>query len=146
VIAGRMEVGDKLARNGFLCIPEDVHGSKLLDELKRMPITDSTQAHSAFVQAVVDPIMNQVQCQLARGNRGGSKLKRLHILRRQCLSEGPKNLTHKEITLLARDRESLAWLHREVWRSLPGSFWAEQIALWRNEARQIAMLQTAPQV
>lgn len=132
VITGRMGVGDALARLGFLCIPEDIHGSSLVDELARMPITDSELSHSAFLQAVVDPVMNQVQCALARGQRHGFKLKRLHVLRRRCLLEGPDVLNHKEITMLAKDRESLEWLHHQAWQSAPGSFWAVQIMEWRR--------------
>lgn len=135
VITGRMGVGDALARRGFLCIPEDIHGSALVDELRRMPITDSELSHSAFLQAVVDPVMNQVQCALARGERSGFRLKRLHVLRRRCLQDGPDCLNHKEITMLAKDRESLEWLHREAWRAPPGSFWAERILEWRRVSR-----------
>ena len=145
VITGRMEVGDALERNGFLSIPEDIHGNQLLSDLRRMPVTDLTKAHSAFVQALVDPIMNQVQRRLAREHRGGSKLKRLHVLRQQCLSEGLQNLSRKEITMLARDKESLEWLHREVWQAQPGTFWAEQIVLWRNKERRWITTQTIAQ-
>lgn len=135
VITGRMGVGDALARRGVLCIPEDLQGCALLDELHRMPIADAELSRSAFMQAVVDPVMNQVQCALARGQLRGFKLKRLQVLRRRCLQEGPDRLNHKEISMLAKDRESLQWLHREAWRAPPGSFWAERIVEWRRGAR-----------
>jgi membrane glycosyltransferase len=76
-----------------------------------------------------------VQCALARGERSGFRLKRLHVLRRRCLQDGPDCLNHKEITMLAKDRESLEWLHREAWRAPPGSFWAERILEWRRVSR-----------
>lgn len=133
VLTGRMGLGDRLAKRGYLCIPEDIHGSTLVDELQRMPISDATQSHSAFLQAVIDPVVNQVHCALARGHRGGSKQKRLNTLRKRCLLEGADHLSRNEITLLAKDSESLQWLHREVWRAPQDSFWANQILLWRQQ-------------
>ncbi len=136
VITGRMGVGDALARRGYLCIPEDIHGSVLVDELRRMPISDSAQSHSAFLQAVIDPVVNQVQCTLARGHRGGFIQKRLNVLRRRCLHEGADSLSRNEITLLAKDSESLQWLHREAWRAPQDSFWGDKILLWRQQQNQ----------
>jgi len=40
-------------------------------------------------------------------------------------------MSDREITTLAKDRESLQWLHREAWRSEPDSYWARAIALLR---------------
>lgn len=132
VLSGRRGVGEALARRGLLVIPDEAQGNALLEELQRMPVTDSPQTRSAFVEAVVDPVMNTVQCALARGNRGGSKEKRLQVLRRRCLKDGPESLTSREVTMLAKDRESLRWLHQEVWRAAPGSFWADRLDLGRN--------------
>ena len=82
---------------------------------------------SAFVQAVVDPVMNHVHCTLARGHRGGMKQSRLEMLRRRCLKEGPESLSGKEISMLAKDKESLRWLHQEAWRAPHESYWGRVI-------------------
>ena len=132
VLTGRAGLGERLAGWGFLRIPEEVQGNRLLEDLADMPVKDSAQLHSAFVEAVVDPIMNQVQCALARGHRGGVKFNRLTALGKRCLRDGPERLTRKEITMLAKDRESLQWLHREAWRSPGDSFWGAMINDWRT--------------
>ncbi len=137
VLTGRKSVGEALARKGILNIPEDVKGSPVLEELNQMPITDAPHTYSAFIQAVVDPVVNRVQCALARGHRGGSKHKRLRVLRRRCLLDGPASLSPKEITLLAKDQESLQWLHQEIWCSPPDSYWADYIRQWRRESHML---------
>jgi len=133
VLSGRKGIGQALARRGLLAIPDEVQGNSLLAELEHMPVTDSPLSRSAFVEAVVDPVTNTVQCALARGHRGGSKEKRLRALRLRCLQDGPESLSSREVTMLAKDRESLQWLHREVWRSAPGSYWGEQLERWHSE-------------
>ena len=71
VLTGRITLSRRLERWGFLRIPPEITGSALLDELGRMPIKDSGDTYSAFVQAVLDPVLNRVHCTLARGNRRG---------------------------------------------------------------------------
>ena len=133
VLSGRKGISQALARRGLLTIPDEVQGNALISELQHMPVTDSPLSRSAFVEAVVDPVTNMVQCALARGNRGGSKEQRLRALRGRCLKDGPESLSSREVTMLAKDRESLQWLHQEVWRSAPGSYWGRQLERWRGE-------------
>lgn len=127
VLTGKIGIGLLLEKWGFLRIPEEVNGSKLVDELERMPVTDAQLPRSAFVQAVVDPVMNHVHCTLARGHRGGVKQSRLAVLRRRCLKDGPESLSGKEISMLAKDKESLRWLHEEAWRASHDSYWGRVI-------------------
>jgi membrane glycosyltransferase len=128
VLTSRMGLGDRMRRWGFLITPEEIHGSSLVDEVARMPLTDANRPVSAFVEAVVDPVMNHVHATLARGHRGGAKQERLQGLRRRCLEEGPTRLNGKELSMLARDGESLRWLHQQAWQSAPDSFWGR----WLN--------------
>ena len=65
VIVSRVGVGRWAKRLGFLLTPEEIHGSKLVDTVESMPITEANQPVSAFVQAIVDPIMNYVHGSLA---------------------------------------------------------------------------------
>lgn len=127
VIVSRVGVGQWAKRLGFLLTPEEIHGSKLVDTVESMPITEANQPVSAFVQAIVDPIMNYVHGSLARGNKGGAKQGRLQQLRAKCLQEGPSKLTNKELSMLALDQESLRWLHQAAWRAHPDTFWGSAV-------------------
>jgi membrane glycosyltransferase len=127
VLSGKISVGLRLGRWGCLRIPEEVNGSSLLDELENMPVTDAMLPRSAFAQAVIDPVMNHVHCSLARGHPNGVKRSRLQLLSRRCLKDGPESLSSKEISLLAKDRESLQWLHQQAWRSSHDSYWGKII-------------------
>ena len=127
VFTGSTGPGLWLERWGFLRIAEEVQASTLIEDLRNMPVTDAVQRRSAFVHAVLDPVLNYLHCTLARGHRGGIKRSRLVNLRMRCLQQGPESLSAKEISTLAQDRESLAWLHREAWRSNDGTIWGRLI-------------------
>ncbi len=127
VIVSRVGVGQWARRWGFLQTPEEVYGSKLVECVESMPLTEANMPVSAFIQAVVDPIMNYVHMSLARGNKGGAKQGRLQQLRLRCLQEGPAVLTNKERSMLALDQESLRWLHQAAWRAHPDTFWGSEV-------------------
>ncbi|CBL44861.1 Membrane glycosyltransferase [gamma proteobacterium HdN1] len=132
VIMSRAGVGLRAKRLGLLITPEERYGNTLVETVEKMPFTDSSQPRSAFVQAVVDPVMNYVHGSLAvrdkasvRINKAGIKQGRLQQLRVRCLEEGPSGLTSKELSMLALDRDSLQWLHEMAWRAQPESFWGD---------------------
>jgi len=127
VLTGRTGPGLKVERWGFLRIAEEVTPSPLLQDLRNMPVTDAVQPRSAFVHAVLDPVLNYLHCTLARERRVGVKRSRLVKLRMRCLQQGPESLSAKEISMLAQDKESLSWLHRETWRSTDESVWGQLI-------------------
>jgi len=131
VLTGRANVGAKFERWGFPRAIESAGMANLLQELRKMPVTDAALPRLAFVHAVLDPTLNYLHCALARGHRGGIKQSRLIQLRSSCLQQGPESMTEKEISMLAQDRDSLTWLHRKAWRSSDDSIWGRLICALR---------------
>ena len=123
VQTGRSGVGLKFGRWGILRIPEEIAPGQLLEDLQTMPVTDAVLPRTAFVHIVLEPVLNHLHCTVARGHRGGIKRSRLIALRTRCLVDGPESLPEKEISTLAQDKETMAWLHREAWRSGDDSSW-----------------------
>ncbi|NVK42961.1 MAG: glucans biosynthesis glucosyltransferase MdoH [Oceanospirillaceae bacterium] len=128
VILSRVGLGQALRRAGILLVPEEKHGSPLLEDLAGHSILPQPGAgESAVVRAVLDPLMNRVHQATARSHGGGAKHQRLRELRARCLEQGPNSLSRAEKNLLLTDRESLAWLHARAWRAPTGSFWGQAI-------------------
>ena len=120
----RRRLGARWRRRGLLAVSEDAVSPELLRDLSGPPILPPTPAGlSHFEYAVLVPDANAVHLGLARARGGAMRRMRLGKLAERCLREGPGALTRHEIALLAQDRESLAWLHREAWRSPPSGYW-----------------------
>jgi membrane glycosyltransferase len=111
----------------LLQIPEEGSECSLLVDLQGMPMTDALLPRSAFIHAVLDPVLNKLHCAVARRHERGVTRNRLHALRTRCLEKGPDSLSEKEISLLVKDKESLAWLHSEAWRANDDSVWGRLI-------------------
>lgn len=129
VLLSRVALGQWLRRRGLFCVPEERFGSALLDELaagEALMAADS--GRGAFVEAVIDPVLNRVHAASARAHAHGAKRQTLEALRARCLDEGPSALTAKEVSLLAQDGESLVWLHRQAWQAAPQSWWGRALA------------------
>ena len=126
VALGRVSWGQRFRRWGFLQTPEEVEGCSLLDELERMPSHPATHLKSAFVQAVLDPVMNRVHGELARPRTTGAKRQVLLRLREKCLQQ-PDQLDKKEQSLLAQDQQSLRWLHQRAWCQGEANYWTGQL-------------------
>ena len=45
----------------------------------------------------------------------------------RCLEQGPATLNRFQLNALARDADSLAWLHRQAWRATPDGYWGRRI-------------------
>jgi membrane glycosyltransferase len=127
VILSRASLGQRFRRRGVLLVPEEVHAEPLLVELDRLSLTSANRPGSAFVRTVIDPVLNDVQGDLARPRTTGAKQNKLKSLREQCLKEGFENLSKKELSLLAQDRESLRWLHEAAWRQGHDSQWGKEL-------------------
>jgi len=127
LLLGRVSVGQKLKRWGWLRVAEDNEENLLLKELDSMSLNSAGRPGSAFVRAVIDPVMNDVQGDLARPRPTGAKQKSLKWLREQCLKDGVESLNKKELSMLAQDRESLRWLHEAVWRQTDNSQWGREL-------------------
>lgn len=126
VLLSRFGAGAALRRAGLLLVPEERTGSPLLAELEHADGSPATYARLGnFERAVVDPVANAVHVALARVTRGETRKRRLRELRERCLRSGPAALSAVELSSLARDRESLAWLHENVWRAAEDSYWGE---------------------
>lgn len=129
VLLSRVALGQWLRRRGLFCVPEERFGSALLDELAAgEAVMAADSGRGAFVEAVIDPVLNRVHAASARAHAHGAKRQTLEALRARCLDEGPSALTAKEVSLLAQDGESLAWLHRQAWQAAPQSWWGRALA------------------
>lgn len=128
VILSKVGLGQTLRRRRILLVPEEHHGSQLLDDLRGHHILpEPGEGESAVVRAVLDPVLNRVHQATARSHGGGAKHERLKELRQRCLEGGPDGLDRAEKNLLLTDRESLVWLHTRAWRAPIGSYWGRAI-------------------
>lgn len=123
VILGRVRIGEELRALGLLQVPEEAAPPQLVSDLIGARNNRKYLFPSRFVEAIVDPIANQIHCQLARPVLSGRKRKLLEALRDRCLTLGPDCLSRAHKNLLAKDRESLYYLHDAVWRKPPDSVW-----------------------
>jgi len=126
VALGRASWGQRFRAWGCLRTPEEMSHPALLDELGKMPLNTANQPGSAFVRAVLDPVMNRVHRELARPRTTGAKQQVLLRLREKCLVQSPEQLDKHEQSLLAQDQESLQWLHRASWRQPENNYWTRQ--------------------
>ena len=130
VLFSRASLGDTLRRWGLLLVPEERNGNRLLDDLDNgAPLgpRQSDDDTSAFVEAIIDPIINRMHADAARGRAAGAKREHLRQLCGRCMLNGPSALTPKQLSLLAHDRESLQWLHQAAWRAPTDSFWGREL-------------------
>ncbi|MCA9500510.1 MAG: glucans biosynthesis glucosyltransferase MdoH [Nitrospira sp.] len=130
VFLSRVGPGERLKRWGFLEIPEERHGSPLLDDVyaRTYPQLETyTERSSPAIQAILDPVLNQVHQAMAHAHRGGKKQEMILALRKRCFQNGPHTLTQKELCHLVRDRASLQWLHEQAWQAQPDSYWGKAL-------------------
>lgn len=124
---GRTASGLRARQRGYLLTPEELQGSALVEELSRMNLNSANRPDSAFLRAILDPVMNCVHGALARPRPTGAKQQMLLRVRERCLLESPEALTRKELSLLAQDRDSTRWLHEQAWRRPDGSSWGQAL-------------------
>ncbi len=130
VFLSRVGPGERLKRWGFLQVPEERHGSPLLDDVyaRTYPQLETyTERSSSAIQAILDPVLNQVHQAMAHAHRGGKKQEMILALRKRCFEHGPHALTQKELCHLVRDRASLQWLHEQAWQAPPDSYWGKAL-------------------
>jgi len=130
VFLSRVGPGERLRRWRFLQVPEEQHGSPLLDDVytRTSPrLETDTKRSSPAVQAILDPVLNQVHQAMAHAHRGGKKQEMILALRERCFQQGPHALTQKELSHLVRDRASLQWLHEQAWQAAPDSYWGKAL-------------------
>ena len=130
VFLSRVALGDHLKHWSLFQVRQEPHGSPLLDDLSATsgPLLDIRRgSSSAVVQAILDPVLNQVHQALAHAHRGGKKQEMILGLRQQCFHQGPEALDQQELSYLVRDRASLQWLHEQAWRASPDSCWGKAL-------------------
>ena len=130
VMFSRVGPGDALRNAGLLLVPQERNGDALIADMEHGAALgpragdDDTRA---FVEAVIDPVLNRMHADAARGRASGAKREHLRHLCGRCMLNGPSALTLKQLSLLAQDRESLLWLHRTAWRASTDSFWGRAL-------------------
>lgn len=125
VILGKVRVGQALRRYKLLVIPEETHGSALVDGLAdTRGLETACSDFPAFHEAVIHPHINALQISLARDRRRGPRAAWLEHLCIDCLEQGPRALDKAELSALASDSTSLAWLHHQVWQAPADSPWS----------------------
>lgn len=130
VMFSRVGPGDALRNTGLLLVPQERNGDALIADMEHGAALgpragdDDTRA---FVEAVIDPVLNRMHADAARGRASGAKREHLRHLCGRCMLNGPSALTLKQLSLLAQDRESLLWLHRTAWRASTDSFWGRAL-------------------
>jgi len=128
VLLSRIQLGQSFRRKGFFLTPEEVQGSRLLEQLDGHDLPQAHRApQSAFVQAVLHPVLNKVHGAFARRHPQGAKRKRIEALRAHCLALGPTSLNRSEIALIAQHSETLEWLHRQAWCSSADQPWGKEL-------------------
>jgi len=126
VLLSKVSFGQRLKKRGWLLTPEERSGSKLVDDLdefqQRYP---HAEPWSAFTSAILNPKINRFQIAMARETRGSIRRATLVELCERCLQQGPDGLSKTEKNLLAKDAQSLRWLHQQAWRTPASSPWGK---------------------
>jgi membrane glycosyltransferase len=131
VLLSRASLGERLQRRGLMRIPEESSPPDILARLDELE-AGALRLERQFEQAVIDPQLNALHSSLARRRPLAVRARQVR-LRRRCLQEGPERLSLAERALLARDAESLSWLHHAVWRSSPESHWGRLLDEHRQQ-------------
>ena len=130
VLISRVSNGERLREAGLLLVPDECRGNKLVEALENGRSLGPSQGDDdirAFMNAVIDPVINRLFTHAARSEARGVKRDYLDELCNRCLTDGPSRLSPKEISALAQDRRSLEWLHQAAWRSPSNTFWGEAL-------------------
>lgn len=130
VLFSRSSLGDALRRGGLLLVPQERDGNAVIADMENGAPLGPRQGDDdtgAFVEAIIDPVLNRMHADAARGRAAGAKREQLRQLCARCMLNGPTALTPKQLSLLAQDRESLQWLHQAAWRAPADSFWGREL-------------------
>ena len=119
VYSSRLSLGRLMRRWRLFLIPEEIRSPQVVKYLKEaLSKRRQNQQMDSFVQVIVDPYANAVHIGLLRGKKPKSSeaIERNRNLREFALSNGPATLSNFNRMHLLRDSESMALLHRQVWR------------------------------
>jgi membrane glycosyltransferase len=119
VYSSRLSLGRLARRWRLFLIPEEIRSPQIIKYLQAaLNKRRQNQQMDAFLQLVVDPYANAIHVGLLRGKKPKSSeaIERNRSLREFALSNGPATLSGFNRMHLLRDSESMALLHRQVWR------------------------------
>ncbi|HEX6439893.1 MAG TPA: glucans biosynthesis glucosyltransferase MdoH [Candidatus Binatia bacterium] len=119
VFSSRLSLGRLMRQWRLFLIPEEIRSPQVINYLHASLIKRrENRQRDGFVQAVVDPYANAVHLGLLRGKKPQTSeaIDRNRNLRELALRNGPAILSRADKTRLLRDSETMALLHRQVWR------------------------------
>ena len=146
---GSAKIGALTRRWGLFLFPEESHPPYELQRMEKnlsecyrhMRPIEELRADYGLLQAVVDPYINALHVSIQRQRRPAAATREYFLLlRERLLREGPNKLSPREKRALLLDAESMAWLHRELWRR-PQSGLADW---WQLAVRQYNVLTAQP--
>ena len=127
VLLSRVNIGQWFKKYHLLLTPEEIQTNQLLTISNQPVLTTSFTSRAVFVEAILNPLLNQVHQRLARSAHRGQKQKYLFDCCQRCLTQGIEALTQQQMTLLASHKESLALLHRQAWQADVNSYWGKEL-------------------
>lgn len=118
-------LGQAARLRGLFCIPEELRPPPEIREIEERltrkpshrPQLPQLAREQGLLEAVVDPYINALHvCLLRRRPRQPEETRRhFALLREKLLNEGPSVLNEHDKTALLSDRDSVAWLHNQLW-------------------------------
>lgn len=128
VLLSRTGPGTALRKRRLLVIPEEKEGLPLLDDAARFRSeTGGGTSLGAVAEAVLNPVLNRLHCQLARPRGHHGRCRAPAELTERFITAGPDALSRQELCRLLQDRDCLARLHTQAWRAGPESWWGQRI-------------------
>jgi membrane glycosyltransferase len=124
-IASSPTAGMVARKLGLLVVPTETEPDPVLDFAQELcPLTSRDDA-ARFRDLVLDPVLLSAHlARLQTSSKGSNEpASRVLELRQRALRAGPAALSEAERTILASDRETMVWLHREAWRHWPVESW-----------------------
>lgn len=129
VLFARVSIGQALRRQGLLLVSQEHTVEPLLADLAAGAAQVNERGdRSAFVNVIVDPVLNRLHVATTRESVRGVKRQTLTSLAERCRQEGPEGLSARDLSLLAQDGTMLAWLHQSAWNSPPESYWGRAVS------------------
>ncbi|MFT3831492.1 MAG: glucans biosynthesis glucosyltransferase MdoH [Opitutaceae bacterium] len=149
IFLGSAKIGALTRRWGFFLFPEEATPPYELRRLEKnlaecyrhMRPIEELRDDYGLLQAVLDPYINALHVSLQRQRRPAAATRAYFLaLRERLLKDGPKRLSAREKRALLLDPESMAWLHRELWRRPQ----TELADWWQLGVRQYNVLTAQP--
>lgn len=121
VLTSRASIGRRARALGLFCTPEELEPPPELRELEEELAARAGMGAGGLrglVRAVVEPRANALHVALLRAPRRQAPAIRRYFeeLRERLLIRGPEGMAAAQRMAVLSDPESMAWLHREVWR------------------------------